>query len=174
MLLRVEELEREAELARLEMELENLKALDAQRKMYETQLDSQREEARFERERTDSWIKGITELSKQEKQVSDRRLKSLEEELDLIKQGILVSIDEMVYQCHGDHYSVVDDIVDEYDENYDTRYGADSNVNESGHGDSTQHVELHLYIQILRVCTGQMTGFCLGRGTPSAQCCKPR
>ena len=65
LLLRVEELEREAELARLEMELENWKALDAQRKMYETQLDSQREEARLERERTDSWIKGITELSKQ-------------------------------------------------------------------------------------------------------------
>ena len=62
--------------------------------------------------------------------------------MDLVKHGIPVSNDEMVYQCHSDHYSVVDDIVDEYDGNYDTRYGADSNVNESSSADSPQHVEL--------------------------------
>ena len=86
LLLRVEELEREAELARLEMELENLKALDAQRKSFDSQLDSQREEARLERERTDSWIRGITELSRQEKLMYDARLKTLEDEMDLIKR----------------------------------------------------------------------------------------
>ena len=96
LLLRVEELEREAELARLEMEPENLKALDAQRQMYETQLDSQREEARLE--------EGLTLGSRgsQNSQGSDRRLKYLEEEVDLIKQGIPVSNDDMVYQYHTD------------------------------------------------------------------------
>ena len=38
--------------------------------------------------------------------------------------------------------SFVDDIVDEYDGNYDTRCSADSNVNESSSADSPQHVEL--------------------------------
>ena len=83
--LQLQELEGNAEISRMKLELEHLKSLDAQwhetqrlleerRQGFQTQILELRQDICVERERADSWIRGLTERSNNEKQLYEQRI----------------------------------------------------------------------------------------------------
>ena len=86
--LHIEELEKKVELAQMEHELSCLKALDTQRKEFQEQMEMQREELQAERKRADSWMKGVTNLSVSEKQFYNLKIRTLEDEVNRMRQEL--------------------------------------------------------------------------------------
>ena len=93
--LQLDELQGKMEFDQVKLELEHLKSLDIQRQDSQRQLEEQRQEfqkqfeemrneIRCERNRSDSWIRGLTERSQNEKLFYERRIGMLEKELQAI------------------------------------------------------------------------------------------
>ena len=70
------------------MEINQLKAMVAITQDFYNKLEERHEELVCEWKRTDSWICGIIELTKNQKQFFEVKIKSLEEELESLRQEL--------------------------------------------------------------------------------------
>ena len=82
---KIEELEKNIETIRMELELDKYKALDALRREHELKLAEEKIEIRKEKERSNSWIKGLTDSAERERLQYEDRMKYLTAELEEAK-----------------------------------------------------------------------------------------
>jgi len=90
------------ERAKMEMELDKFKALHEQQQRYEQQI-------REEKNRTDSWIRGLSESSARERHQLEKMVESLSKELEEVKEQWSHHVRESVETCESEEgYNVWD------------------------------------------------------------------